>query len=207
MALKNRIMKKIINIPFVLNFVHNFLGANQYKVALYTSVFEGKSGTLLDFGCSYGNTTPGFLNFEYYGVDIDGEAITAAKQKFKNYPHVHFACVDVLRQEYKRNFFDHALFASTSHHLSDEEFKSILDKLLVALKPGGALHFFDIIHRPDDRWTTKLLTKFDQGKHIRTREQTEKVFKNYPVTEMRIFPSPNKFIKLWHFLYIKIVRP
>ena len=207
MALKNRILQQIINHPFVLNLGQNFLGANQYKVALYRSVFAGKSGTLLDFGCSYGNTTAGFLHFEYYGVDIVGQAIAAAKKRFKDFPHVHFARVDILQQDYQRNFFDHVLFASTSHHCSDAACKSILDKLLLALKPGGELHFFDIIQKPDDRWTTKLLTRFDQGKHIRTREQTEVIFKGYPVAEMKIFPSPDKLIKLWDFLYVKIVRP
>lgn len=207
MALKNRIIQRIINIPQVLHFGQNFLGANQYKIALYTSVLEGKSGTLLDFGCSYGNTTSGFLHFEYYGVDIDGTAIAAAQRKFKNYPQVHFACIDILRLDYQRNFFDHALFASTSHHLADAAFKGVLDKLMLALKPGGALHFFDIFQQPHDRWTTRLLTRFDQGKHIRTREQTEIFFKDYPVAERRIFPSPNTLIKLWDFLYVKIVRP
>lgn len=207
MALKNRLIKKIINTPFVLNFGQNFLGANRHKSTLYASLFEGKSGTLLDFGCSYGNTTPGFLHFAYYGVDIDDDAIEAAKRRFKNYPNVHFECLDILQHDYRRNFFDHVLFASTSHHLPDGEFERILEKLMTCLKPGGALHFFDIFRTPDDPWSTKLLTRFDQGKYIRTQEQTKKFFNKYPAAEMRIFPSPKKIIQLWDFLYVRIVRP
>ena len=207
MALKNRLIKKLIHTPFILNFGQNFLGANQYKLELYQQALVGKHGALLDFGCSYGNTTPGFLNFEYHGIDIDEVAIGFAKRKYQAYPNVNFHCLDILKQEFKRNYFDHVLFASTGHHLSDEEFRKILEVLLIHLKPAGELHYFDIFQKPNDTWTTKLLTRFDQGKYIRTREQSAAFFKNYPVAEMRILPSPEKLVKLWDFMYVKITRP
>lgn len=206
MALRNRLLKKIINSPIILKFGQDFQGVNQYKLSLYQQAFSNTGGSLLDFGCSYGNTTQAFLNFEYHGVDINKEAIHFARCKYENYPNVHFHNIDILNQGFKRNYFDHVLFASTSHHLDDDEFQKTLDVLLEQLKPAGQLHYFDIFQKPDDKWSTKLLTRYDQGKFIRRQEKSEAFFEKYLNKEVRVYPSPEKLIKLQDFLYVKLTR-
>lgn len=211
MALKNKLVKRLVNIPIILNLGQNFLGANRFKSEIYQSVFAKEaSGTFLDFGCSYGNTTAGFLRFDYYGVDIDCDAIEAAKRRYAGFPQVIFFCVNILQQEFKNDFFDHILFASTSHHLSDDELRQILDRLLKFLKAGGELHFFDIFRQPGkDKFITRLLTRFDQGKYIRTLREYDNFFASgqYRIAERKIFQSPKRLLRLWDFVYIKLLKP
>jgi hypothetical protein len=62
-------LKKILNQPVIWNSIQYFVGANQWKLAVYPSVLSNQGDKLLDFGCSIGNITPAFLNFDYYGID------------------------------------------------------------------------------------------------------------------------------------------
>jgi len=201
-------LKKLLNTRFVLHSFQTLVGANQWKSKLYPSVFT-KPGSVLDFGCSYGNTTKCFLDREYWGVDIDRAMIETAKKYFLSYPNVHFSHVDILKQEFKPGYFDHALFASVSHHISNEDLAPIFHALLKNLKPGGELHFFDIFRKPDDKWTTRILTALDQGTFIRTLPEYDSFFASqaFPIVERRVIESPKAMIQLWDFLYIKMVRP
>jgi SAM-dependent methyltransferase len=141
----NKIVNKILSIPGVWGFFQDFIGANQFKAKIYPSVIETKGGTLLDFGCSYGNETAAFIDFDYYGIDVDEQAITSAKAKFAAHPNVKFFCIDIIENGFKEDFFDHILFAGTGHHLTDDDLKKIVDILMKNLKNAGTLHFFDII--------------------------------------------------------------
>lgn len=199
--------KKLLNTRFVLHSFQTFVGANQWKSKLYPSVFT-KPGNVLDFGCSYGNTTECFKAREYWGVDIDGPMLEVAKKHFASYPNIHFELVDILKDEFKPGYFDHALFASASHHISNDDLGPIFEALLNNLKPGGELHFFDIFKKPDDKLTTRILTALDQGKFIRTLPEYEAFFNthSFPIAEQRVIKSPDAKIQLWDFLYVKMVR-
>src|SRR3990167_3037759 len=201
-----RSAKWFINVPMIWNTFQNVVGANQWKNSIYPSVFKSR-GKLLDFGCSMGNNTEAFLHFEYYGVDVDSVAIEAAKKKWEGAPNISFESLDILKQHYKNNYFDHVLFACTGHHLTDEEIPKILNALLLTLRTGGQLHFFDVIKQPGkDRFLTRLIMNNDQGKHMRTEKQYDTMFAPYSVVEKRIFPSPDHIIKLQDMLYIKLTR-
>jgi SAM-dependent methyltransferase len=201
-----KFIKKIINIPLVWNMGQNIVGANPWKNRLYPSVFHSR-GTLLDFGCSMGNNTEAFLDFDYYGVDLDADAIFAATERWKGQSHVQFECRHILEGEYKSNFFDHVLFACAGHHISDEDMQPIIDALLTTLKSGGELHFFDVLRQPGkDQFTTRLIMNNDQGKHMRTKEQYEEIFRPYHVVEQQLFPSPDRLIKLQDMFYVRLVK-
>jgi len=204
----NEIIKKVVNIPFVWNTGQRIVGANPWKVLIYPSVFDTK-GKILDFGCSIGNSTEAFLDFEYYGVDIDARAIEAARKRWRRYPNVHFEALDILAQPFKVDFFDHVLFACTAHHLTDEQLTPTLDVLLKFLNHGGQLHFYDVIRQPGkDRFTTRLIMQNDQGKNMRTKTEYEAIFcgGKYLVTETRMFPSPDRWIKLQDMVYFRLMR-
>lgn len=201
-----KIVTKIINIPFVWNTGQNIVGANPWKNRLYPSVFHTR-GSLLDFGCSMGNNTEAFLDFEYHGVDLDPEAIKAAKERWKGRQNVRFTQLDILTDGYKKEYFDNVLFACAGHHISDEKMQPILDALLLNLKSGGELHFFDVIRQPGrDRFITRLIMNNDQGKHMRTKEHYEQIFQPYRVVEQKLFASPDRLIKLQDMLYIRLVK-
>jgi hypothetical protein len=102
--------------------------------------------------------------------------------------------------------FDQIIFGTTGHHLTDQELRLIIETLLSYLKPGGSLHFFDIFRQPNkDGLTTRLLTKNDQGKFVRTLDQYENFFStgNYTIAGKRIFESPkDRLVRLQDMLYI-----
>ncbi len=205
MSLKN-VVKRIFNIPFVWNIFQGFVGANAWKLRLYPSVFDTK-GKILDFGCSMGNSTEAFLDFEYYGVDVDCEAIRAAGKHFAVYPNIHFFCADILHDSFLVEDFDHILIACAAHHLSDEELKNTLTILFAKLKPGGAIHIFDPLSQPEkDSFVTKFFINHDQGRYIRTLAANKMLLSEYPVSEVKIFPSPNRFPKLEDMLYVRILK-
>jgi SAM-dependent methyltransferase len=56
------------------NLVQNILGCPDFKSNLYRSVLR-PPGRLLDFGCANGHIAEVFLEFDYYGIDIDPDAI------------------------------------------------------------------------------------------------------------------------------------
>lgn len=205
--LENSVFKKIVNTPVIWNTLEAIVGANRWKLRLYPSVFA-KSGRLLDFGCSMGNITPGFLSFEYVGVDIDCRLIEAARRRFKKYPNISFECVDILNATFRPAPFEYVLCATTGHHLTDQELEPIIMKLLALLKPGGELHFFDIVRRPgQDPLTTRLLTRVDQGKHIRTEGEYRRLFdpRRYRIAERKLFESPRGIVKQQAMLYFKFI--
>lgn len=208
-VLENKFINKFLNIPLVWNVAQNVIGAKKWKDEMYPSVFPEKTGTLLDFGCSSGNETHLFLDFDYYGVDLDPNVIRAAKEKYKNYPNVHFSSLDIIQDGYKKDFFDHVLFAGTAHHLTDEQLKQIIDILLQNLKTGGKLHFFDPVRKEGvDTMMTRFIIDADQGKHVRAEEEYKNIFdKNkYTINEWKIFPSPDRFIKFPDFLYVEVTK-
>lgn len=206
-GLMNKIYKKIINIPFIWTMGQNFLGANQWKSSIYRGVFKTK-GKILDFGCSVGNLTGDFLDFDYYGVDSDNGAIGGAKKTFSGVPNVSFFALDIVKDGFRKDFFDHVLFACTGHHLSDEELPKVFESLLENLKPGGEIHFFDPIRQTKDVFTTRFINNHDQGKFVRTVETYEKFFKEkgYKVAERKVCESPKSLIKLPDIYYARIVK-
>lgn len=207
--LETRAVKKLANVPLVWNIAQNVIGARAWKDDMYPSVFEQKGGTFLDFGCSSGNETGMFLDFDYYGVDIDEVAILAAKEKYKQHPRVQFFATDIIANGFKKDFFDHVLFAGTAHHLEDNDFEKIFDILLDNLKEGGQLHFFEPISQPEkDSAMTRFIIRSDQGKNTRTEQTYKDLFarKNYQVADWKVFQSPDKFIKFPDFLYARITK-
>lgn len=204
--LESRPYKKFINTPMVWTLIQDFFGSNQFKHKLYPTLVRG-SGRLLDFGCSVGNCTGDFLSFEYHGVDTDAGAIAGARRRWQGTPHVEFHALDIVKDGYKKDYFDHVLFACTGHHLSDEELQKVFSALRSNLRVGGIIHFIDNIRQPEqDRLITRMLMKMDQGKFIRSVARYKELFQEgrLNVEEIQIIKSPEALIKLTDMLYARI---
>ncbi len=198
----------VLNIPIVWNTIQHLLGSETFKYEMYPSVFKNRRGKLLDFGCSSGNATSVFLNFDYYGIDVDKEAIEFAKRKFGSHSNVHFQTADLTSGPFKESFFDHILFAGTAHHVTPEQLVVITKNLMVSLAFGGELHIFEPLRQAKDSFITKFILDNDQGKYIRTKEELFIFFEGaeYKISESKLFPSPNGLIKLPDFLYMRIEK-
>jgi len=55
---------------YLWNSVHTILGEPEFKRKLYCSVLC-PPGKRLDFGCGSGHNVSAFLEFDYYGIEID----------------------------------------------------------------------------------------------------------------------------------------
>jgi SAM-dependent methyltransferase len=148
------------------NLVQNLLGSPEFKSKLYTSVL-GSQGRLLDFGCANGHIAEAFLKFDYYGIDIDPDAIKTAKKNFKTHPSAKFIAADIRSRPYEQDFFDEILLAGTAHHLTDELFVSILGELHYCLKPGKTIHLLDPVLQEKDGWQSRFLRRLDRGRYPR----------------------------------------
>lgn len=162
--------KNLVSIPWLWDVVQRVLGAPQFKRELYRSKLHPGS-RLLDFGCADGHLTDAFLDFDYYGIDLDQRAITAAQRRFDGISNVHFLAADICTRPFSMDFFDEVLFAATIHHLTDNSLKSIVQELYYCLKPGGVIHIFDPVFQPTDRWYQRFHRALDQGGHTRTTEK------------------------------------
>jgi SAM-dependent methyltransferase len=153
------------------NSVQTVLGAPEFKRKLYRSVLC-PPGKLLDFGCASGHIVSAFLEFDYYGIDIDPGLIEAAKARFKGHPNAHFIAADIGSRPFEEGYFDEILFASTAHHMADSVFCAVLKHLHFCLKSSGKIHLFDPVLQPKDGLQEKFMRHIlDRGKHSRTRRQ------------------------------------
>jgi SAM-dependent methyltransferase len=170
------LLHKLAENVILFEIFEKIFGADKQKKIIYRQAFQnGKQ--LLDFGCSTGNTTEAFLDFDYTGVDLDPTCIRYAKKRWKNYPNVRFVCKDILKKPFKAQSFDFVLFAGTGHHIPDSQIASITSGLIHTLKKDGELWFYDIL-KPDSStpFLAKLLASLDRGRFIRSQEQYNKLF-------------------------------
>jgi SAM-dependent methyltransferase len=165
-----RCLTNLVSVPWLWDYVQEVQGAPRFKRELYRSKLHPPS-KLLDFGCANSHLADAFIEFEYYGVDLDPDAIEAAKRRFEARPGMHFLAADLRTRPFQGDFFDDVLFACTIHHLEDDLLKSLLAELHFCLRPSGIIHVFDLVYRERDRWFQKLVRRLDQGKFTRTLPQ------------------------------------
>src|SRR5438477_10929106 len=111
------VLNNIVSVPAIWNMIQAVLGASDFKRRLYSSVLT-PSGRLLDFGCANGHIADAFLQYEYYGIDLNASATQKAAAAYKAFSNMHFLCADIRTRPFGENFFDQVLFAGTAHHLT-----------------------------------------------------------------------------------------
>lgn len=184
-------------------------GANEAKRDIYRSVIID-TGRMLDFGCATGNTTAAFLDFDYYGVDINKNYINQAKAKWAKYKNIHFICADLLERPFPPAFFDFVLFSGTGHHLCDRDIKLLVQGIHRILKKRGNLYFFDMIKSSRiQSLIPKLIITIDRGKYVRNELEWLDLFRSFSgfsIIEKQLFsPSKTLFSQPDH-LYLKLVK-
>lgn len=184
-------------------------GADEQKKVIYRSALK-ENKSLLDFGCSSGNTTGAFLDFDYTGVDIDNKSIAYASKRWLGRKNVKFICADILSKQFNSQKYNYILFAGTGHHISPGLFTKITDRLVSLLKAKGQIWFYDIL-RPGKKshLLTRILATIDRGKYIRTYTQYMVIFKKIKgvrVAESKIIKVSGTLIPQEDYCFFRISK-
>ena len=105
--------------------------------------YARKGENILDFGCGNGRLLDliGKSGIDYYGVDVSGELIKIAREKYHG-SHMHFAKIDPLAKElpFIDGFFNTVYSIAVFHHFPSQEYRKRMAKELFArTKKGGAI--------------------------------------------------------------------
>lgn len=203
------IVERLAQIPILWTIFEKIFGADKQKEHIYRSALKTDK-SLLDFGCSSGNTTGAFLDFDYTGIDIDDKAIYFAKRRWFGHKNIKFICADILKNSVNGQTFDYILFAGTGHHISPDLFNKIVSKLVVMLKPSGQIWFYDILMPgPKSHILTRLLATIDRGKYIRSYSEYRKIFSRLnkiSITESRIIKVTGTLIPQEDYCFFRIAK-
>lgn len=212
-----KILNNFARNPTLWKLFESVFGADKQKRIIYRKAFEDIKSKglpnkyrLLDFGCSIGNTTKAFLDFDYYGLDIDDVAISYAKRMWSKFPNVKFYSEDILNRPFDNKFFDFILFSGTGHHLSDEELIKIIGVMYDLVKKSGEIWFFDIL-KPvkDSPVLTKFLAFIDRGKNIRSFKGHMRIFNkldSFKIIEKKIIDVENTLIPQEDYCFFRLKK-
>jgi len=95
---------------------------------------------LLDIGCGTGNSRQIYAKHigVYTGVDLSGEALALARQRF---PNDTFTQADACKLPFENDTFDGIAFSSVLHHI--EVYGDAVREAVRVVKPGGFVFAFD----------------------------------------------------------------
>jgi ubiquinone/menaquinone biosynthesis C-methylase UbiE len=99
-------------------------------------------GNVLDYGCGNGRLLELIddKEIEYYGVDISENLINLAKEKYRDFPQVHFQKIKAQETSlpFSGNFFNSSYSIAVFHHIPTQERRiKMAEELRRILKPGG----------------------------------------------------------------------
>lgn len=165
--------QKFVNLlagsPRVLMFLRRILEGNfnaQKKV--FRNDFAAKDGEkVLDIGCGTGEFSFFFQNAVYTGIDIEKKYIDYAKKNHKG----KFLTADAAILPFLANAFDKILIIGVLHHIDDERCRSVLAEARRTLNSNGQALVMEDIKLAGEGLLTRLIHRFDLGKHIRSEEE------------------------------------
>jgi 2-polyprenyl-3-methyl-5-hydroxy-6-metoxy-1,4-benzoquinol methylase len=166
------------NAPLLWQIFQTLAGCAKDKKDLYSSFAVGKK-TILEIGCSLGNTALAFADLsgvQYTGLDIDPVVIEYAKKKYKNRTNMQFICEDLRMFARSGHQYDLVIFAGVLHHIPDELSVEMLASSR-ALAEGGDLVVVEPLRTADDRgWYGFYLKYMEKGEHVRTVAEMHELF-------------------------------
>lgn len=121
----------------------NLVGSARLQESLAAALrVIGLPGSVLDIGCGYGRLAPVFCDagFDYNGIDVSSDAITAAK---RHEPRGGFRAGSALTTDWGGPFDLISVIYVFVHFVDDPSWEALLDKISHHLRPGGGLLFAD----------------------------------------------------------------
>lgn len=161
---------RLLELPGAFDLWQWAIGGPASKRRLVERAGLARGERVLDLGCGTGALLAWMPEgVEYVGVDVSATYVEAARRRYgQRGRFVRADAAELDAAELGR--FDAAIAYGFLHHLDDADVRRVLDRLRVALRPGGRLLAAEPCHRPQaGRLETALMAR-DRGRFIRTRE-------------------------------------
>jgi ubiquinone/menaquinone biosynthesis C-methylase UbiE len=185
-----KILHKILNIPIVFELQQKY--CNDYSTVQneFSDILNKEKLKIIDIGCSTGQCSSQIINMKkhsYVGIDIDPLYIKLAKKRKQG---GRFEEMDARNLKFKSNSFDLAMFIGVLHHMDDDLISQCLREIKRVLKKNGKIIIAEPVYTKEN-WISTFLLNLDRGKHIRTRENYEKLFKPFKLRRKGFFIFSN----------------
>ena len=189
-----RLAAALVSRPRVYDLVQDLTGQARTAERLRRVVAKLERRRVLDVGSAAGGLA-GKLGVSAVCLDVDLRPLAALRRRRPESPCV---AADGARLPFPAASFDLTLCVAVCHHVDDDT----LDRMLAELArvTGGAMVLLEPL-RNDARAASRLLWRYDRGRHARTREELERrvaaAFRIDETVEYRIY----------HEYWICVARP
>jgi len=168
------------NFPRLWLLFQQLFGCTKDKRSIALSAYNGQR-QILEIGCSVGNIADAFRSLpeaSYTGIDIDGNAINVARQRFvgTNFRFLEESVQDHATSESR---YDYILVAAMLHHVDDATAVDILRSTRSLSSPGGIVLIYDPdTLTPTDPALVRWYYKLERGKFRRPHTESEALIQN-----------------------------
>ena len=185
---------RILALPWVYDSVRP-LAAGGIDLKLLAS-FCGLSpeARVFDLGCGTARLLEYLPCEQYLGSDLDPRALGRAARLSSD--KVRFIQGDTWDDAYRSIRPTVVLMIGVVHHVSDEAFASIIDRLRRIDPPPGRLVTIDVSFFPG-RAVNNLLSRLDRGRHVRRPSEYERLFEGCRLRILRrdILPTRMGYVR------------
>lgn len=158
-----RVAEALVSRPWFYELVQNVAGRRVVVEKLKT-VLPPSAGRVFDVGSAGGGLSVS-LGLQPISLDIDPRSVLSAREK---HPGAVALVGDATELPFPAHCFDLSLCVDVSHHLPDAAWPRMLAELRRVTR--GTLVFLDAV-RVDSRPLSRLLWRYDRGRHPRNREE------------------------------------
>ena len=171
-------VNKILSLSIFYRLFKAIIKSKNVQLKVVQSIKPKAGLKILDIGCGNGDILEHLPGVNYSGFDANGSYIKAAKTRYGS--SADFKICDLVKYKLKPNEqYDVVLAAGILHHLNNKECEILLSLSLKALKRGGKLVTLDGVIVDDQPFLARFLLQLDRGKHVRRKEEHEKIAKPF----------------------------
>jgi SAM-dependent methyltransferase len=164
--------QRLLGTPFVYEHVRPIAVGGIDMTSFFARVDAGADDVVLDVGCGTGDALRYLTRFaRYEGFDPDAAAISFARKRYGERPHVSFHCQPCTTDDIARIRPTCVVVCGLLHHLSDDQALTLLSSLEAA--PAlRRIATSDIVFLKRSA-VSNFLAGMDRGKYCRHREHYE----------------------------------
>jgi SAM-dependent methyltransferase len=178
----------VLSYPPAYKMAMRILGGDSARRKHVNNYIRPKQGDkVIDLGCGPCDMLAFFPPVDYTGIDSESKYIDDARSRFGN--KGKFNCKDIAElRPHEYSNADIVMSNSVIHHLSDKEFRHLLELARSFLKPEGRLVtldgcFLEGGQHPFDLW----MLRNDRGKFVRKKDEYIRIAKEtFPRVEAHV---------------------